>query len=465
MKQVLFVNPPTPDRRKYTRNVDSASESKGNYLLQPFDFLLLSGSFPREHFEIEFIDAVANRWDLEKVFSLLKDKKPDIVVTAVIDALWATDRQFLDSLRILFPEACILSFGDALLEDKNAFDALRAADGIIASPLTFKPGNLINWTRDEVQKSSDLLGLRKIGEEPKVVKASTVAHIEQPRHELFLHDSYRWPFASYKRYSTVITSWGCPFTCSYCTASQLPSLYRSSEDVLIELESLQKLGVREIYFGDKSFGLPLQNTLSILQGMIEKKFSFSWSSYFHPNQYTPDLLELMKKSGCHTLIIGIETEDLASLKKYRRHVSRERIEGLIKHANKLKINICGDFLFGLLDEGEKEILKSIDYATRLKIDYASFNIASPLPNSSIKQAAVADGRMKADDHHFDTVGSARILSARHVSGDRLRDLRNRAVRRFYLRPGYLVKRLSRLRGFEHFMIQFEEMFELLKKSS
>ena len=73
--------------------------------------------------------------------------------------------------------------------------------------------------------------------------------------------------------------------------------------------------------------------------------------------------------------------------------------------------------------------------------------------------------MVAGDHHFDSVGKGRILASNVLSASELEKFRNRAVQKFYLRPGYLLKRVARLRGIEHFRIQFAEMLEMLRKST
>lgn len=463
MKQVVFINPPTPGFRKITRNVDCASESKGNYLLQPFDFLLLTGTFQRET-PIHFIDAVAEMMDVRSALDRLQALKPDLIITAIIDAAWNDDLGFIRSLRAQHPDVPILAFGDALMEESNAAIVSELVDGIIVSPLLLDPSPLKKFTRGEVEQNRALMGLRSSRSFVAESKTPTRRSILLPRHELFLHPRYRWPFATYRRYTTVMVAWGCPYSCSYCTSSKLPSLFRSHDEVLAELAAIKRLGVQEIYFGDKSFGVPSENAKALLRGMVQADFRFSWSTYFHPAQFSPEFLELMKAAGCHTIIVGIESEDVDSLSRFGRRIKKEKIEGMVRYANELKINVCGDFLFGLPGEDRQAILSTIRYSLRLDIDFASFNIAAPLPGSIVKRRAIEDGRMAEDDHHFDSVGKGRVLASDKVGADDLENLRNMAVRKFYLRPKYLLKRLSRLRGIEHLWIQLGEMFEVLRKA-
>ncbi|OFY98163.1 MAG: hypothetical protein A2Z97_06910 [Bdellovibrionales bacterium GWB1_52_6] len=459
----MFINPSTPGNRKITRNTDCASESKGNYLLQPFDFLSLSGAFGADT-QIHFIDAVADRLSDSACFERIALLKFRLVIVAIVDLTWTRDYQFISELRNKYPEMAILAFGDALIEDESAKKLNSIVDGIVVSPFLFKPGKVDCWTREAFQRvDRAACGLRTETSYSGTCKKPVLCDLGPPRHELFKHVRYRWPFSRYKKYTTVTATWGCPYSCSYCTSSRLPPLYRDHTSIVEELRMIKALGIREIYFGDKSFGIPVENTTKLLEGMIREKMSFSWSTYLHPRQATPAFLRLMKEAGCHTIITGIETSAPGRLQRFGRSIGEGQIEKVLQAAKEAGLQVCGDFLLGLPGENEDDILATIDYSLRLALDYASFNIVAPLPGSSIKALAVSEGRMRADDHHFDSVGGSNVLGSALVSAERLQRLRNQAVVGFYLRPGYLLRRVLGVRGWEHFQLQLAEAFELLFK--
>jgi len=462
MRSVVLINPPTPGSRKFTRNADCAAESKGNYLWQPYDFLLLSGAFA-DSVHVHFIDAVAEELDVAQVLARVQQCNGDLLITAIVDVLWSSDLAFLQRLRKLYPDKPILCFGDALIEEQNARTAWDSADGIVVNPFRFHADLLVKWTREEIRQNSLALGLRRPQEQSLLLKTVQSGRSLSPRHQLFLHPRYRWPFASFKKYTTITTSWGCPYSCSYCTGASLESRYRPAENILQEMRGIRDLGIKEIYFSDKSFGLPAANTLEVLDGMIRENFNFSWSTYIHPNQFSVELFDKMRASGCHTVIIGIETPKLDQLRKMGRVISQNKLEDLLQYAYSHGLNVCGDFILGLPEDSESDVQALISYSLSLPIDYASYNIATPLPGSSIKAAALAAGTITSDDHHFDSSGGTRTMDSPHIRAQRLLELRTQAVRRFYLRPGYLIGRLKRIRGWQHFQIQFEEMLELFRK--
>lgn len=462
-KKVAFVNPPTiDDSPKMIRTFDCNTESKGNYLYQPYDFVLMSAKF-REGYELIFVDCVADSISPKEALKKLKKEDPETFFIVVGENLFDSDTQFVEQVRAQHPESKIVVFGAPFVERWAQIKVRDYVDGILHNPLTFDPEKIVREREGLLSEEGFVSDEDKFLDPRR--KAAREVNVGIPMHDLFLSRRYRWPFAESFKYTSVFISWGCPYSCSYCILNSFPNIYRSSNDVLNELEEIKKYGLREIYFADRSFGLPVETAKTILKGMIKRNFKFRWSSYFHPNQYDSELLRLMQESGCHTIIVGIETQDFNQLKVFGRHQKGDKLKDLIKDCKKYGIKICGDFIFGLPNQTREEVEKTISFSRDVGIDYASFNIAAPLPGSVIKKAALDDGSLRNEDVHYDSLGKYNALGNGLMSGNELIELRNKAVRSFYLRPSYLVKRLLTIRSLQQFIIQFSEMISILKKAS
>lgn len=463
MKNVVLVNPPSPAGRKIIRNTDCAIESKANYLIQPYDLILLSGCFPVDC-PVSLVDATVDKLSATEALDRISAAHPDIIIQSLSEVCWENDFAFLQEVRRRFADAIVLVFGDAFVEDHSADMVGPYADGIVVSPLLLDVETLLTLRRDDLASHPPLGGFREQGfYAESISKKPGVRAIGIPRHELFQKPGYRWPFARHLAYATVMVSWGCPYRCSYCIDSRFPFLYRPFESVLPELDRIKDMGLKELYFADKSFGLPKDNMTSLLRAMADRQYHFSWSTYMHPLQYSPEFLELMHQTGCHSVVTGVETFQAERLKIYGRYVDPDQIRAMVRHVHKLGMNICGDFILGLADETESDIRRSIDFALELDLDFASFNIATPMPGSSIRKSALTDGRMTEETRHFDTLGKGNILGSNVLSPEQLIALRSLAVKKFYLRPRYFLKRLLGLRTLDQFRIQFGEMIQLLKK--
>ena len=458
---VVFINPPTPDRRKITRNCDCASESKGNYLLQPFDFLYLSSAIP-DHIDFYFIDAVADKLDFKSTINQCLSHEPTHIVTAIVDLCWNNDLEFLKKIRNEIKNAHVFVFGDALVEEYNRIEVLKIADGIIDNAFsfditkTFEPNFKIKLAENKID------GLSINNKRPFSTKTPIASEFNFfPKHKKFENINYRWPFARHKKYTSIATNWGCPFACTYCIDSIFPFYYRSYQSLKKELIELQSLDIKELVITDKSFGHPRKNTIEILKIMTE--FKFSWSTYIHPNQCEEELLNLMKKSGCHTIIIGIESDKEEHLKEYNRTTNKSIVLKAIQNAQKIGIDVCGDFLIGLPQQSIDDIESLMNYSQNLDLDYASFNLVAPLPGSKIKKIAIDEGRMSTSDHHYDSVGNFKILKTNKLNEQDLIRLRKKANFKFYFRLKILFKRLTKIRSFEHLALQLHEGLELFLK--
>lgn len=456
---ILFINPPTPGFRKITRNCDCASESKGNYLLQPFDFLYLTSKIAPE-FEFTFIDCVANSYTLDQTIEQVQTLRPTHIVTAIVDLCWESDFEFLKTLRSLFPESYLFAFGDVLVEESNRLQVLEFADGVIDDAFLFDLSQ--TFCPKEQLNIEQIRGVSNTPTRPRTDKSPRPAYFPFiPNHKAIQHQNYRWPFSRHLTYTSIATNWGCPYSCSYCIDSLFPFHFRPAEELYLELKTLRDLGIKELVITDKSFGQPRENTLKFLESM--KDFSFSWSTYIHPKQCDQKLMTAMKEAGCHTIIIGIESDKSDHLKLYNRNTNKQTIAEAIFNARKVDLDICGDFIIGLPNQTYQDALDVITYSLTLDISYASFNIAAPLPGSSIKQMALQEGRMSQSDHHYDSVGNIRVLPTLHLSAKELKKLRAMANRRFYLRPKILWQRFKRTQSIEHFHLQFLEGLQLFLK--
>lgn len=460
--QIIFIMPPSPQKRKIVRAIDCSFETKANYLWQPNDFMNIS-SLLKPDDEVVFVDGTADSYSEEEFFSQVRTiKKGDLLFFALSSVCYNSDLACFKKVKEIFPETPIFVIGDLFIEKDYRELILRECDGIV-----FQPYQLDLEKMKAIRKNPhpDIKGLCTSPDD-NAIPGKTVAYKPDdgsfPRHEVFLKSGYSFPFARHFKFATVTAVWGCPFACSYCTDANYEPYARNNKNVIRELEHLDKLGVRELFFADKSFGYPHEIITPMLEEMA-RRFSFSWACYHHPNLYKPELLELMKKAGCHTIIVGIDSFNYDSLKTYNRHVSKEKVEALLYHADKLKIDVCADFIFGLEHETETDIEKTIKYSLSIPIDFASFNIASPLPGSSIREHAIQAGKIKSGEDNFDTLGNKKILGNTNVTSDKLRKLRVKAVRSFYLRPAYIFRRLSRINSLEHLSVQLLEMASMFKK--
>ena len=462
MRAVLLI-PPSPDNRHIARFSFQSYESKGNYHLQPKEFMAITGCLS-ESDEISFIDGTCDKLSKIDFLNTVENIDGDIIFFSMSNTVWKSDLEYLMEVTKKKPEVPIFVQGDIFLDKEAREFILGKCDGVVFYPYML---NIQEMVKVRKSGSNDLPGVFTSQAQTFFGKNSNRLHYiakGYPRHEIFLKSGYRFPFAKHKKFATVVTTYGCPFVCSYCGSANLPPGIRPNESIMEELCHIESLGISELWIYDSTFGFYKKETVPLLEKMASNH-NFSWSTFTNHQICTPDFLELMNEAGCHTIILGIDSVSEGNLKDFKRNSTKSKLERAIDTANRLNMNICADFILGLENETRADIEKTISYAMELSIDYASFNVIVPTPGTSVSEKLKQNGASIFDLVNFDSLGREGNIGNKYLSGDEIIELRNKAVRKFYMRPKHLLRRLFKTTSVEHFQIQMEEMFAIAKKAN
>ena len=145
---------------------------------------------------------------------------------------------------------------------------------------------------------------------------------------------------------------------------------------------------------------------------------------------------------------------------YNRKVNEDVLHRMLDYADKINLSVCADFIIGLPHENKQDIINTIEYAKKIKIDFASFNIAAPLLVVFLKRC-IKSGIIKQESLH-DTLHSN--LSVSEIPLEDILKIREKANFSFYLRWKIIFNRLKKLKSFEHFLIQADQLTGMLKNN-
>jgi len=239
---------------------------------------------------------------------------------------------------------------------------------------------------------------------------------------------------------TMMTTRGCPSQCTFCDA---PSNYRerSIEKVIEEIRFLKRrFGVRHILFYDEDMALNRKRTLRLCAALQEADLDVSWCCNARADKVTPDLLATMKAAGCWRILLGIESGSQRILDEVCKGVTLDMIRQQVRVVRDAGIEVMGTFVFGFPGETIEDGRATIDFAIELGLDYAIFLKLTPFPGT-----AIADGI----EEHGTVTGrwGPQLISfiPNSMTEAELAELSSEAMRRFYMRPGYLVRRALKMR--------------------
>jgi anaerobic magnesium-protoporphyrin IX monomethyl ester cyclase len=438
--RVLLLNP--PGDKLYIRDYYCSFSSKASYYWPPQDLIYLSGILD-ERFDVRVLDAIVRRRSPEDCLDEIAALKPAAVIFTTGTATMKSDLALVRRLKAARPDVRIVSSAGILKFIGREF--LETHPDVDAALLDFGESDIVPYLRGRGGPWKSLLvrdGGAIVASEARPGKAYEVP---VPRHDLFDVRSYRIPIARRFPFTVVVTSLGCPFRCGFCTAGAFGYRVRPVANVIPELRRLRDLGVQEILFQDPTFTIDARRVADLCGRMVEAGFGFSWSANAHLDALDEEMVVNLKKAGCHTLSVGIESGDDRILEKYSKKITTAEIEAKVALLNRHKIKVLGYFILGLPGETRESAERTIRLARRLKLDIASFAIATPDLGTRLRAEALERGWIGAGLEAWDSTAYP-ILETGDLSKDEIWDLRKRAVRAFYLRPSYLLRKLSGVRS-------------------
>ncbi len=233
---------------------------------------------------------------------------------------------------------------------------------------------------------------------------------------------------------SIATSRGCPYSCTFCS---VPGMYghafrtHSVEHVVEELKRHRDTSY--VFFADDIFTANKRRTKDLLSRMIAEGVTPEWGAQVRTETVDdPELLGLMRDSGCFNVYVGFESINPRTLKLFQKKQDLAKIERAIERFHAHKIRIHGMFVIGS-DEDELETLDATaKFATSRGLESVQFMILTPCPGSPDWDHVYAKGNKDIltydwslyDGHHV-------VHQPRKLSPYELQVGAMRAMKKFY----------------------------------
>ncbi|OVE74901.1 hypothetical protein BVX97_06060, partial [bacterium E08(2017)] len=198
----------------------------------------------------------------------------------------------------------------------------------------------------------------------------------------------------------MMTSRGCPFNCSYC-ASRLTwgrkVRYRDAESVVQEMvEVRDNYDVSNFFFWDDTFTMNAQRVMDICKLIRRQVPDARWSCMTRVDVVDKPLLKKMKKAGCESMSIGVESGVEATLKRINKNISLETVRHAARLLNSSGIYWSAFFMVGIPGESEEDILNTWNYVKSLNPARAIVSVFTPLPGTELYDQVSDAGLLPLD---------------------------------------------------------------------
>ena len=219
--------------------------------------------------------------------------------------------------------------------------------------------------------------------------AANLDHLPFPARDLLPNEQYiqygRQKFGYSK--TTVITTRGCPFRCEFCSNAVFGVSYRerSAANVVDEVEQVLSLGYDYIHFADDVFTFNRERLLDICAEIKERGLSFAWECLGRVDSMSDEIAAAMKRAGCRRVFFGIESGNDDILKLMNKRITVRQARSAVTSAREAGLNVGAFFIVCYPGETNETVLDTLRFASSLPLDYLSFTMPYPLPNTPLHE--------------------------------------------------------------------------------
>lgn len=237
---------------------------------------------------------------------------------------------------------------------------------------------------------------------PRRSLIADIDSIDFPAWDLFPMDHYTllrsFPhIANGERCLPVLSGRGCIFQCNFCFRLDKGFRPRSVDNILDEIEILQKkYNVTVIEFSDELLMTSENRTTEICEGILKSNIKFKWGCNGRLNFAKSKVLNLMKKAGCVFINYGIESLDQQALITMKKGLTIKMIHEGVKRTLAAGISPGLNIIWGNIGETLDSLRKDIKFL--LKFDDHSqlrtIRPVTPYPGSPLYYYAIQKGLLK-----------------------------------------------------------------------
>jgi len=453
--KLFFVNPPTIDGEKYIREGRCMQSVDSWAAIWPPLTLAILASIGKKYGEVRMLDCNVEELSSDETLQEIVNFQPDSVVVNATFPSIDSDALFAKMVKDALRNAIVVGFGvfftlleEVSLRDTEGYDVAivgepeETFDEFCANFLhkgTVAPLRGLMWREgNEIKKG----GLRPF--------INDLDAIPLAARDLLKNERYTLPHNGHC-FTLVNVARGCPYPCIFCIANIYYGKklrHHSIEYVLNEIETcITHHGIKDFLFWEEIFTLDKDFGIALCDEIMSRGLDISWATTTRADQVNEEILTRMMDAGCELLGLGIESCSQKILDNAQKNESVDQIKNAVELCKKVGMPTMGHFIFGLPGETEETAQETIRYLSTSGIDYMQCYCAVPYPKTPLGEMAKEKGWLVAkrwSDYDF---GGRSVMDIGTVSPDDIDRYRNKAFRRFYLRPRFILKQLKVITSF------------------
>ena len=405
----------------------------------------VASALKKRNISVAILDANSENGDISIIIDRIKKLKPRIIGFSVIYYSLRFTYKLIQKLKEEYPEGIIVAGGPHITVNPEIIFKMGIGYGFRGESeevfadfceAIIKGNNIPKNTKGMVINNLN----NKIINEP--VYVDDIDQVAPPAFDLYDLKLYRENTIGKKNIFTIISSRGCPFSCSFCDKKhRRPLKFNNIEYVIKQIKQLKNLGIRNIDFVDEIFTINKERVAEFCNRIINENIKISWGCWTRVDHLDKELLILMKAAGLKRLLFGVETGNEQLRFRINKKISNESYINAVNLCNRLNISTECTFIIGHPGENLNMMMDTISFAKRLKPSISYFFLLHVIPASEVFELFKAEDN-KSDDYfekYMTEEEQIPLYIPKNFNLQELYNIMNKAYKSFYYRPSRFLK--------------------------
>lgn len=416
-------------------------ERVGNVDVRILDFLREVKVHPERHKNSkEMITTLAEE--------MAKDFEPDLICYSM---LFSIIHPFfiaaLEAHKKIWPSATVIVGGNHTTNSVDVIAENKAVDFIARGECDFAfPEFVRTFDRRHITEIKGIYSRQHILDKKPTPLAEAPANLDDlafPDWDLLEVEQYTsaehgratWRHGEEfrRREISIMTTRGCPFSCTFCAAHTTMGRkirFRTDASVIAEMKELNdRYGINLYVPEDDLFTANRKKVISLLKemrkfGKTVPHFEIQFPNALSVNTLFDDVMDALIEAGMRTTNVAIESGDpYVQRHIIKKNVKLDRAVEVVKYFRDRDVHVRCFFIAGFPGETRQMIENTIQYATDLRTDWASFSIAVPLRGSEMYDQFIELGHIQDDINMWsEAIFRERLFDTPEISAADIKEL-------------------------------------------
>jgi radical SAM superfamily enzyme YgiQ (UPF0313 family) len=197
---------------------------------------------------------------------------------------------------------------------------------------------------------------------------------------------------------SLITSRGCPYSCTWCSHSVFGKTLRKRSALLVADEVEWILSTYHpdmLWYADDVFNINHKWFFEYAAELKRRNIRVPFECICRADRMNEDIVRTLKEMGCFRVWIGSESGSQRLLDAMQRGVKAEQVQAMTRLAKKYDIETGMFLMWGFADENQNDIEQTIEHVKKANPDSFLTTVAYPIKGTAYYESEAEQARIVA----------------------------------------------------------------------